>query len=61
MEMNITQIDTTIYQQIKAAITSKDSVVGIDAVHTHILIINKLMQIEEQLQQMQKQLNSLPR
>jgi hypothetical protein len=60
MDMNINQIDTTTYQQITAAITSKDSVVGIDAVHTHILIIKKLMQIEEQLQKMQQQLNALP-
>jgi hypothetical protein len=61
MEMNINQIDTTTYQQIKVAITSKDSVVGIDAVLTHILIINKLMQIEEQLQKMQQQLNAFPK
>ncbi|GHU75005.1 MAG: hypothetical protein GTN67_14175 [Hydrotalea flava] len=59
MEININNIDMAAYEKIKQSITSKDSVVGIDAVHTHILIIHKLMQIEQQLQQLQQRLDGL--
>ncbi|MBY0347078.1 MAG: hypothetical protein K2W79_02375 [Hydrotalea flava] len=59
MEININNIDMAAYEKIKQSITSKDSVVGIDAVHTHILIIHKLMQIEQQLQQLQQRLEGI--
>lgn len=59
MEMNFNNIDSSAYNEIKQLITSKDSVVGIDAVHTHIVIIHKLIQIEQQLQALQQSLNAL--
>ncbi|MDE3125794.1 MAG: hypothetical protein KGK14_09790 [Bacteroidota bacterium] len=59
MEMNLNQIDKATYQAIQQLITSKDSVVGIDAVHTHILILHKLLQIEQQLQALQQKVNKL--
>jgi tetrahydromethanopterin S-methyltransferase subunit G len=49
MDTKVNNVAPELYQQIKDEITSKDSVVGIDAVHTHILIINRLMQIEAKL------------
>jgi tetrahydromethanopterin S-methyltransferase subunit G len=49
MDTKVNNVAPEFYQQIKDEITSKDSVVGIDAVHTHILIINRLMQIEAKL------------
>jgi tetrahydromethanopterin S-methyltransferase subunit G len=49
MDTKVNNVPSELYQQIKDEITSKDSVVGIDAVHTHILIINRLMQIEAKL------------
>ena len=40
------------YQTIGEYILSKESVVGIDAKHTHIVIIKKLMELEEKLDQL---------
>ena len=37
------------YQDIEKLIASTDSVVGIDAKKTHIIIIHKLMEIEKRL------------
>ncbi len=37
------------YETIGEYIQSKESVVGIDARHTHILIIKKLTELEEKL------------
>ncbi|WP_421889213.1 hypothetical protein [Marinoscillum sp.] len=37
------------YAEIEQMITSAESVVGIDAKKTHIIIIHKLMEIEKRL------------
>ncbi|NJL12089.1 MAG: hypothetical protein HC913_03155 [Microscillaceae bacterium] len=42
-------IDPQIYTEIEQMISSSDSVVGIDAKKTHIIIIHKLMAIEKRL------------
>ena len=41
--------------QIGEIISSKDSPVGIDAKKTHIIIINKLLEIEKRLDKLEKQ------
>ena len=42
------------YEQIAKMIASDDSVVGIDAKKTHIIIIHKLMEIEKRLDKLEK-------
>lgn len=59
MNRAVNNIPEEHYQQIKKEITSKDSVVGIDAVHTHILIINRLMELEAKLNTISKQLERI--
>jgi len=44
------------YDVIGNYISSKDSVVGIDARHTHIIIIDKLIQLEQKLDKLNKKL-----
>ena len=44
--------------QIEQRITSADSPVGIDAKETHIIIINKLIAIEERLSAIEARLES---
>jgi hypothetical protein len=44
------------YNQIGDYISSTESVVGIDARHTHIIIIKKLIQLEARLEKLDKQL-----
>ena len=44
------------YEAIGSYIHSKDSVVGIDARHTHIIIINKLLELEKKLNAIEKKL-----
>jgi len=46
------------YAQIGDCISSTESVVGIDARHTHILIIHKLIKLERKLEKLEKQLAS---
>ncbi len=41
-------------EEIGKAITSADSPVGIDAKKTHIIIINKLIEIEKRLDALEK-------
>lgn len=43
------------YEQIEKMITDADSPVGIDAKKTHILILQKLMAIEDRLEKLEKQ------
>lgn len=50
--------DDAAYNEIGNYIQSKESVVGIDARHTHIIIIKKLMELEEKLERIEKQLIS---
>lgn len=44
------------YNPISDYISSTESVVGIDARHTHIIIIKKLIQLEQRLEKLDKQL-----
>ncbi len=44
------------YEKIGEIIQSKESVVGIDARHTHIIIIKKLLELEERLKAVEKTL-----
>lgn len=44
------------YDGIGNYINSKDSVVGIDAKHTHIIIIKKLIELEEKLEKLEKKM-----
>ena len=39
--------------QIEEIISSKDSPVGIDAKKTHVIIINKLLEIEKRLERLE--------
>ncbi len=41
-------------EEIGKAITNPDSPVGIDAKKTHIIIINKLIEIEKRLENLEK-------
>lgn len=42
------------YQEIEKLIASDDSVVGIDAKKTHIIIIHKLLAIEKRLKALEE-------
>ena len=50
------KIDQATYETIAALIHSDSSPVGIDAKKTHILILEKLAQIEVRLKAIEKQL-----
>ena len=52
-EMNL-EVDDEKKAQIEKVITSEDSPVGIDAKKTHIIIINKLVEIEKRLDALEK-------
>ena len=43
------KVGTAEYGEIEELIASEDSPVGIDAKKTHVIIIHKLLQIEERL------------
>lgn len=45
------------YEAIQKMIESSESPVGIDAKKTHILILKKLIQIEERLEKLEQQMN----
>jgi hypothetical protein len=45
------------YEAIGEYIQSKESVVGIDARHTHIIIIKKLMELEKKIASLEKKLS----
>ncbi|MEJ2005769.1 MAG: hypothetical protein P8X57_12600 [Cyclobacteriaceae bacterium] len=44
------------YEKIEQMIASSESVVGIDAKETHIIIIHKLIEIEKRLEALEKKL-----
>jgi hypothetical protein len=48
------EVDNEKKAQIEKVITSEDSPVGIDAKKTHIIIINKLVEIEKRLDALEK-------
>jgi divalent metal cation (Fe/Co/Zn/Cd) transporter len=56
MDTAVNNVPQEIYEQIKAEITNKESVVGIDALHTHILVLHRLMQIETKLDALNEKL-----
>ena len=49
IESQLIKKDHPDYKIIADYIHSKDSVVGIDAWHTHVVIIKKLIELEEKL------------
>ena len=49
-------MDKSIYDQIAKEISSDESPVGIDAKKTHIIIIEKLIRIEERLNELEKKM-----
>jgi len=49
-------VPRTEYDQIVAAITSAESPVGIDARHTHVLILHALERLERRLAALERQL-----
>ncbi len=50
------EVPNEAYQRIGDEITSSDSPVGIDAKKTHIIIIHKLLEIEERLTRIEREL-----
>jgi len=52
-DMNL-DVEDSKKEEIGNAITSADSPVGIDAKKTHIIIINKLLEIEKRLDKLEK-------
>ena len=53
IEMNL-EVENEKKIQIEKIISSEDSPVGIDAKKTHIIIINKLVEIEKRLEKLEK-------
>ena len=51
-------VDQKVFEQIAAEIHSETSPVGIDAKKTHILILEKLIAIEERLKALENKLAS---
>jgi len=51
--MNL-EVDDDKKTEIEKVIASEDSPVGIDAKKTHIIIINKLVEIEKRLDRLEK-------
>ncbi|MCK9403640.1 MAG: hypothetical protein M0Q26_09585 [Chitinophagaceae bacterium] len=58
MDTTVNNVPQEIYEQIKAEITNKDSVVGIDALHTHILVLHRLMQIKAKFDALNEKLGA---
>lgn len=50
-------MDEKQYRKIEEMISSDESVVGIDARKTHIIIIRKLMELEERLARIEQKLD----
>ncbi len=48
------EVSASDYGKIEELIASEDSPVGIDAKKTHVIIIHKLMQIEERLERLER-------
>ena len=59
MNTKVNNVPHDLYEQIKKEITSKDSVVGIDAVHTHIIIIDRLMEMEKKMNALNEKIEQL--
>jgi len=52
----VTEIPEQEYRQILEQIESEESPVGIDAKHTHILILHKLVELERRLARIEERL-----
>ena len=50
------EIDPKTYEEIAKVIHSDESPVGIDAKKTHILILNKLQELNNRLERMEQQM-----
>lgn len=50
------EIDSKIYEEIASLIHSDESPVGIDAKKTHILILNKLEELNDRLERIEPQM-----
>ncbi len=50
------EIDPKTYEEIAKVIHSDDSPVGIDAKKTHILILNKLQELCDQMERIEQQM-----
>ncbi len=48
------EVPASDYAKIESLIADEDSPVGIDAKNTHIIIISKLLQIEQRLEQLER-------
>ena len=55
--MNKSTVPEKEYEEISRLISSEESVVGIDAKETHIIIIHKLMEIEKRLKAIEDTIN----
>jgi len=55
-EASVTEIPEQEYRQILEQIESEESPVGIDAKHTHILILHKLVELERRLARIEERL-----
>lgn len=53
------EIDKKLYKELESLIHSDKSPVGIDAKKTHIIILEKLMKIEERLTSIEKDISQL--
>lgn len=53
------KVTSEIYQAIAKEIHSDDSPVGIDAKKTHIIILDKLLQLEEKLNAIEERLDKI--
>jgi hypothetical protein len=50
------EIDSKTYSEIAKVIHSDESPVGIDAKKTHILILNKLQELNDRMERIEKQM-----
>ena len=48
------EISASVYREIEELIASEDSPLGINAKKTHVIIIQKLLQIEERLDRLER-------
>ncbi len=55
MKSNV--VPKKVYDEIAAMISNPDSVVGIDAKETHIIIIYKLLEIEKRISAIEEKLS----
>lgn len=61
LEKHLISKDHPNYEAIGSYIQSTESVVGIDARHTHILIIQKLLELEKKMAVLEKKLSKRSR